>query len=187
MAPPQRIPDETREQIADHIRAHAGTAQGSVRAIANRWGIAKASVGRIADDYGLADAWTDGADRTAAATTARRTYLAHQRGLLQEDYLDAAADLLTRLHDNVVHLNVVKDGGEWGGESVEQTELPPGPAEWRSTMSAIAAANRAAVELAKLDNDDSTTSATVSLLDQFAADLQADRDDRGKAAEPAPE
>lgn len=184
MPPPPRIPDDIREQIADHIRAHAGTPEGTVRAIANRWGIAKASVGRIADDYGLADAWTKGADRTEAATTARRVYLAAQRAHLQEDYLDAAASLLDRLYDDVTHLHVVKTGFD---ESIERTVLPAGPQDWRSTMSAIAAANRSAVDLAKLDNDDSATNATVSLLDQFAADLQADRDDREKAPAPAAE
>jgi len=182
--PPPRIPDEVREEIADYIRAHAGTPQGSVRAIAERWGIAKSSVGRIADLHGLTDAWTEGADRTEAATTARRVYLAAQRALLQEDYLDAASDLLTRLHDPVTHLHVVKTGFD---ESIEHTVLPSGPQEWRSTMSAVAAANRAAVELAKLDNDDSATNATVSLLDQFAADLQADRARREEAPEPAAE
>jgi hypothetical protein len=173
--PPPRIPDDIRADIADYIRAHAGTPQGTFRAISAHFGVAKSSIGVVADEYGLTDAWTEAAQRTDAATSARRTYLAAQRALLQEDYLDAAADLLTRLHDDVTYLHVVKTGFD---ESIERTVLPPGPAEWRSTMSAVAAANRAAVELAKLDNDDSATTATVSLLDQFAADLQADRAQR---------
>ena len=190
MTPPPRIPDEVREEIAAYIREHAGTPKGTVRAIANRWGIAKSSVGRIADLPNLSDAWTEGVAQTAAATAARSAYVARQRAALQEDLLDTAADLIDRLHDNVVHLNVVKCLADSPGdddrppspftptvEIVEQTVLPSGPAEWRQTMTAVQSAVSQAVALAKLDNDTSTTNSVTGLLDQFAADLARDLGD----------
>jgi hypothetical protein len=200
VTPPQRIPDHTREEIADYIRAHAGTPEGTVRAIANRWGIAKSSVGRIADLHDLTDAWADGVAQTQAATAARSAYIARQRATLQEDLLDTAADLLDRLHDNVVHLNVVKclassDQDDERPPSpftptieiVEQTVLPAGPAEWRQTMNAVQAAVAQAVSLAKLDNDTSTTASVTGLLDQFAADLARDLGDEEEEPPPSGE
>ncbi|SER95464.1 hypothetical protein SAMN05216188_11866 [Lentzea xinjiangensis] len=165
--PQNRTPDHIRAEVADYIRAHAGTPEGSVRAIARRFGIGKTTVGVIADEHGLGDAWLEGAEQTAAATEARRVHLGRQRALLQEDLLDSAADLVDRIHDEVVHLNVVKDGGEDGGEHVEHTVLPPGPADYRAMSAAIATFSKAAVDLAKLDNDTSRTDASVGLLDRF--------------------
>lgn len=165
--PQNRTPDHIRAEVADYIRAHAGTPEGSVRAIARQFGIGKATVGVIADEHDLGDAWAEGAARTANATETRRQHVARQRALLQEDLLDGAADLFERLHDQVVHLNVVKRDGEMAGEYVEQTELPPGPGDYRAMSGAIATLTKAAVDLAKLDNDTSRTDASVGLLDKF--------------------
>jgi hypothetical protein len=185
---PPRTPRDVRDAVADDIRtlALAGDPAGSVRAIAHRHNISKATVGVIADEYELSHAWSEGAAQTTAATEARRTYIAAQRARLQEDLLDGAADLLERMQDDIVHLNVVKNMGENAGESVEQTELPPGPGDYRSMAAAITSFTKAAVELAKLDNDNTSTASTVSLLDQFALDLQADRDKREQAGGDAP-
>lgn len=187
MPNPPRTADHIREAVAEDIIALAGTPEGSVRAIAHKHRIGKTTVGRIADEYGLADAWAENTSQTEQATATRRAHIARQRALLQEDLLDAAADLVNRLHQEVIHLNVVKRDGENAGEYVEQTELAPGPAEWRSTMAAISAATRSAVDLAKLDNDTSRTDATVGLLDQFAADLARDlgNEEDPPASEPA--
>ncbi|WP_041836646.1 hypothetical protein [Actinosynnema mirum] len=193
---PPRYPDGFRDQVAEYIRAHAGSPEGTFRAISVKFGISKALVGVIADEIGLADAWTDGVARTADATTARRTYLAAQRALLQEDLLDTAADLTSRLHDDVTHLHVVKtipegidaDPDEDGGfgflaaERVEHTILPPGPAEWRSTMTAIAAATRAAIDLAKLDQGQDATGQATGMLEQFENSLRAARAERERLA-----
>lgn len=176
---PQRIPDETRAEVAEWIRAHAGTPDGTVRAIAARFTIGKATVGKIADEYGLTDAWKNGTEQTQAATAARQAYVAQQRAALQEDLLDTAADLLERLHDRVTHLHVVKSGFD---ESVEHTVLPSGPGDWRQTMGAVASATKEAVALAKLDNENTTTQQITGLLDAFQADLAEDRAAREEAA-----
>ena len=182
-----RIPDDVREKVIADIRelTLAGDPEGSVRAIARRRGISKSSVGRLADDAGLGNAWAEGASRTAQATESRLTYVRDQRALLQEDLLDKSSDLLERFQDEVVHLNVVKcvpedisDGGDGGGylavERVEHTKLPPGPQDLRAMASAVAQLTKAAVDLAKLDNDTSRTDSVTGLLDQFAADLARD-------------
>ncbi len=183
---PQRIPDETRAEVAEWIRAHAGTPDGTVRAIAARFHIGKATVGKIADEHGLTDAWKNGTQQTEAATAARNAYVAQQRAALQEDLLDTAADLLERLHDHVIHLNVVKDSGEMAGEHVEHTELPSGPGDWRQTMAAVSSATKEAVALAKLDNENTTTQQVTGLLDAFMEDLATDRAAREEAAEQEP-
>ncbi len=175
MTPPPRLSDHLRAQVADDIRAHAGTPEGTVRALATKYGISKASVGRIADLNDLSDAWSSATHRTEAATAARSAYIARQRASLQEDLLDTAAGLLDRLHDNVIHLNVVKSEGMGAGEYVEHTALPAGPGEWRQTMNAVQAAVAQAVALAKLDNDTTTTDKIGGLLDQFMDDLATER------------
>ncbi|GLZ34876.1 hypothetical protein Lesp02_70630 [Lentzea sp. NBRC 105346] len=178
------MPDDQRAEVADYIRAHAGTPDGTVRAIAARFGCSKTTVGRIADQHGLSDAWSEATDRTAAATAARAAYVAAQRAALQEDLLDTAADLLDRLHDRVTHLNVVKAPGEFAGEYVEKTELPSGPGDWRQTMQAVQLASSQAVALAKLDNENTTTASVTGLLDAFMEDLQADREAREPGEQP---
>ncbi len=163
--PQNRTPDDVRAEVADYIRAHAGTPEGSVRAIARKFGTSKTTVGVIADQYGLSEAWAEGAAQTANATETRRQHVARQRALLQEDLLDKAADLMDRMDDRVVHLNVVRVGENM--EDVEQTELPPGPGDYRAMAGAITSLTKTAVDLAKLDNDTSRTDASVGLLDKF--------------------
>jgi hypothetical protein len=172
---PPRFSDETRAEVAEWIRQHAGTPEGSVRAIAARFGMGKATVGKIADEFGLTDAWKNGTEQTQAATAARNAYVAQQRAALQEDLLDTAADLLERLHDQVIHLNVVRAAGENAGEYVDETTLPAGPPDWRQTMQAVSFATKEAVALAKLDNENTTTQQVTGLLDAFQEDLAADR------------
>lgn len=196
---PPRTPDHIREAVADDIRAYAGKdPRGSVRAIALRHGISKTTVGRIADEHDLASAWDENTSQTAQATETRRAYIARQRALAQEDLWDRVGTLLDRFDDEVTHLNVVKciphdigdeDGGEGllAVERVEHTVLPPGPQEWRSTSTAIAALSRAAIDIAKLDNDTSATNSTVGLLDQFADDLKAERAAREARSPSEPE
>lgn len=170
--PQNRTPDHIRAEVADYIRAHAGTREGSVRAIARHFGISKTTVGVIADEHDLSDAWTAGAERTANATATRRTHVAWQRALMQEDLLDKAADLMDRIDDQVVHLNVVRVGENM--EEVEQTTLPPGPSDYRAMAGAIATFTKASVELAKLDNDTSRTEASLGLLAEFRQALADD-------------
>jgi hypothetical protein len=182
---PPRTPDHIREQVIADIRelTLAGDPEGSVRAIARRYNIGKTTVGRIADEANLGDAWAQGTAQTAQATESRRAYIAAQRARMQEDLLDGAADLLERMQDRVVHLNVVKcipqaiddePDGLLAIERVEHTELPPGPADYRAMAAAVTSFTKAAVELAKLDNDTSRTDSVTGLLDQFAADLARD-------------
>jgi hypothetical protein len=71
------------------------------------------------------------------------------------------------------------DDGEEGGvmlgvEKVEHTVLPPGPGDYRAMAAAITTFSKAAVEIAKLDNDTSRTDAAVGLLDGFWAALEND-------------
>lgn len=180
--PANRLPDELRAEIADYIRAHAGTPQGSHRAISRHFGIAKATVGVIADENDLGDAWAAGVDKTQAATDARKTHLQSQRSLSQEDLLDLVADLSTRFHDEVTHLNVVKLGGEDSGEIVEKTVLPAGPADWRATAGAIAALTKAHLDLARHDKSDEGTGQAIGLLDRFEKGLRVAREARERAA-----
>lgn len=179
-------PDEVVRAVVEDIRAHAGTPEGSVRAIARRHGVSKSTVGRIADDHGLGDKWADGTAQTQQATETRMAHVRRQRALMQEDLLDKASILLDRVDDPVTHLNVVKCAPMVGDsedepdpfiqtERVEQTVLPPGPGDYRAMAAAITSFTKAAVELAKLDVDTSATNSTVGLLDQFAADLAAER------------
>lgn len=185
MPPPQRYDDGVRAEVADYIREHAGTREGTVRAVAARFQMGKATVGKIADEFGLSDAWKAGTEKTEAATAARQAYVAQQRAALQEDLLDTAADLLERLYDNVVHLNTVRLEGENAGDVVERTILPSGPSDWRQTMAAVSSATKEAVALAKLDNENTTTQQVAGLLDAFMEDLAADRAAR-EAEEPPP-
>lgn len=193
--PQNRTPDDVRDEVAAHIRAHAGTPAGTYRAIQLRFGIGKATIGVIADEYGLADAWEKGVEQTQAATKARKTYLERQRSLAQEDLIDLVADLTTRFHDDVVHLNVIKlapedyesDEDNGGGpfitlERVEKTVLPPGPAEWRATAGAIASLAKAHLELARHDKADEGTGQAIGLLDRFEAGLREAREARQRAA-----
>lgn len=177
MPNPPRTPDHIRDAVVDDIRAYTltGHPDGSVRSIARRHGISKTTVGRIADDVGLGDAWAEGTAQTAQATDTRMAHVRRQRALMQEDLLDKASDLVDRMDNDVIHLNVVKLSGEDGGEIVEQTTLPPGPGDYRAMAAAVTSMTRAAAELAKLDNDTTATNSTVGLLDQFAADLAAER------------
>lgn len=182
--PQNRYPDELRAEIADYIRAHAGTPEGSIRAIARHFEISKTTVGVIADEYDLRDAWTEGAEKTANATSTRRTHVAAQRALMQEDLLDKAADLMDRIDDRVTHLNVVRVGENM--EEVERTELPPGPGDYRAMAGAIATLTRASVELAKLDNDTSRTDASLGLLAEFRQALTDDPELADDEEGPAP-
>lgn len=185
--PQNRTPERVREAVADYIRVHAGTPEGSFRAIQRKFHLGKSTIGIIADEYGLGDAWAEGAEKTAAATEARRVHVARQRALLQEDLLDKAADLMERMHDDVTHLNVVKRDGEMAGEYVEQTDLPPGPGDFRAMAGAIGVFTKAAVDLAKLDNDTSRTEASVGLLDEFFKALHDDPELADEEPPPASE
>lgn len=189
--PQNRTPDDVRAEVAAYIEAHAGTPAGSVRAIARKFGLGKATIGVIADDYGLGDAWAKGAERTQAATDTRKVHLQHQRSLIQEDLLDQVAELSTRFHDDVVHLHVIevapedRDVDEETGflklERVEKTVLPPGPAEWRATAGAIASLTRAALDIARHDKGDEGTGQAIGLLDRFEKGLREAREARERA------
>lgn len=189
--PQNRYPDELREAIADDIRTLAGTPAGSIRALANKYGVGKATVGVIAEEHGLSDAWAKGADRTQAATNARNTYLQHQRALIQLDLADQVADLLTRFHDDVTHLNVIEvapedrevdeETGFLKLERVEKTVLPPGPGEWRATSGAISSLTRAMLDIARHDKGDDGTGQAKGLLHRFEAGLREAREARERA------
>lgn len=173
---------EQRTAIADDIRETAGTPDGSYRQIAKRHGCAVATVQAVAKEHGLEDAWQTGQAKTAAATTVKVTNAAAKRVQLQTDLLDDAQKLRAKLFGEVVHLNVVKNGGDYAGESVEQTALPAGPREWRDTMSAIGIASSKSVELARLEAEQAGEGQASGLLEQFEKSLRAARQQRDQAA-----
>ncbi|MBP2331245.1 transposase-like protein [Kibdelosporangium banguiense] len=175
-----RLSDELKAAIAEDIRATAGTPEGSYRKIAGRHGVGLASVQKVAQQNGLADAWQNGQQQTAAATSVKQTNAAERRAQLQLDLLGDAQELRGRLFGYVTHLHVVKNMGENAGESVEHTELPSGPREWRDTMSAIGIASSKSVELARLEAEQAGTGQASGLLEQFFQSLERDRAERDK-------
>jgi transposase-like protein len=188
---PPRYPDDLRLAIAADIEALAGTPEGSVRAIARRHGVSKSLVGVIADEFGLTGRWAQGAQQTDEATKTRMTHVAAQRALAQEDIWDRFAELATQFHDEVTHLNVVKcvpeaiDDEDMNGflavERVERTTLPPGPADYRSMSTALAALTRAALDIARHDKGDEGTGQAIGLLDRFERGLREAREARERA------
>lgn len=179
-APP--LTQAQREAIAADIRDTAGTADGSVRRIAARNQVAMGSVRRVAVEYGLGAAWRTGSYQTEAATVAKSQHLAERRAQLQADLLDDIEELRERLFGDVIHLNVVKDGGPMAGEHVEQTVLPGGADHWQRTMSAITGAAGRSIELARMEMETTGTGAA-GLLDQFEVALRGARADREQVAE----
>jgi hypothetical protein len=174
----KRIPDAKRAEIAEDIRQTAGTPEGSYRALSKRHGCAVATIQKIAREHDLGDAWQEGQAQTAAATSVKQTNAAALRAALQVDLLDDAQWLRSKLRGNVIHLNVVKNSGDYAGESVEQTELPAGPRDWRDTMGAIGVASSKSVELSRLEAEQAGTGAAGALIDQFLGALMTDRTQR---------
>lgn len=176
-----RLTDEQKAAIAEDIRRTAGTPEGSYRKIAKRNEVGVATVQKIAKDNGLADAWQAGQQQTAAATSVRLTNVAARRTELEARLVEQAHDLLDRIHDDVTHLNVVKNMGENAGESVELTVLPPGPRDWKDTMSAVGTASTKSVEIAKHNADQANTGQATSLLRDFMDGIRKRRAERDKA------
>lgn len=171
-----------RKAIADDIRQTAGTPEGSYRQIAKRHDCALGTIQNIAREYGLTDAWQEGQQQTAAATSVKQSNAAERRAALQLDLLDDAQKLRAKLFGDVVHLNVVKAEGPMAGEYVQETALPAGPREWRDTMSAIGIASSKSVELARLEAEQAGTGQASGLLDQFMESLRAARAAREQQA-----
>ena len=178
----RQIPDAKRAEIADDIRATAGTPEGSYRKIAARHDVSNATVQKIADEHNLRDRWQAGQQQTAAATSVKQTNAAALRAALQVDLLDDAQWLRSKLRGQVVHLNVVKAEGEQAGEYVEQTVLPAGPRDWRDTMGAIGVASSKSVELSRLEAEQAGEGAASGLLEQFEKSLREARVRREQAA-----
>lgn len=175
-----RLSDEQKAAIADDIRTTAGTPEGSYRKIAKRHGVGLATVQKVAKDNGLADAWQAGHEQTKAATEVKTANAAAQRAQLQVDLLDDAQQLRGKLWGNVRHLHVVKNAGEFAGESVEHTIVPTGPRDWRDIMNAIGIASSKSVELARLEAEQAGTGQASGLLEQFFQSLERDRVERDK-------
>jgi hypothetical protein len=140
-----------RKAIADDIRATAGTPEGSYRQIAKRHDCALGTIQNIAKEYGLTDAWQEGQQQTAAATSVKQSNAADRRAALQLEFLDDVAKLRSKLFGEVVHLNVVKNEGPMAGERVKETYLRAGPRDWRDTANAIAALTGKSIDLARLE------------------------------------
>ncbi|HEU5475691.1 MAG TPA: hypothetical protein VFV67_34050 [Actinophytocola sp.] len=174
--------DELRAAVAADIEATAGTPDGSYRKIAGRHSCSVATVQKVAEQAGLKDAWQAGRAQTAAATEVTRTSAAAKRAQLQLDLLDDAQALRKKLFGDVVHLNVVKEGGQFAGESVEETVLPAGPRDWRDTMSAIGVATSKAVELARLEAEQAGTGQVSGLLEALEIGLRDARHRREQQA-----
>lgn len=172
--PPRELTPDQRAAVVEDIRANAGTADGSVRIIAARHQLSMRGVRIVAEQNGLADAWSSGAARTAAATAVNIITNAELRADIERGLLEDVQELRDRLLAEVTHLHVVKDqpeGDGWGGEHVEHTTLPAGPAEWRATMSAIGTAMTAANNIARLTAESAVSGQATGLLDAFATEL----------------
>jgi transposase-like protein len=173
---------EQRAAIAKDIADTAGTPEGSYRKIAARHGCALGTVQKIAQEHQLGDRWQEGQAQTAAATSVKQSNAAAKRAELENDLLDDAQWLRSKLRGNVVHLNVVKRDGPMAGEYVEETVLPAGPRDWRDTMGAIGVASSKSVELARLAAEQAGTGRASGLLEQFFESLEADRRERQEQA-----
>lgn len=171
---PSQLTDEQRAAVVADIETTAGTANGSVRKIAARHDMSMCGLRTVAAQAGLADAWSSGAARTAAATVGNVVTNAQLRANLERDLLEDAEELRQKLFADVTHLHVVKDG-PYEGEHVAQTTLPAGPAEWRATMSAIGTAISQANAIARLTNESAAGGQATGLLGQFVDALVADR------------
>ena len=99
-----------------------------------------------------------------------------------DDLLEDAQWLRSKLRGNVIHLNVVKNAGDYSGESVEQTELAAGSREWRDTMGTIGVTSSKSVELARLEAEQAGAGEVTGLLEQLMQSLHADRAVRDQQA-----
>lgn len=176
----RKFTPEQRAAIAEDIRQTAGTPDGSYRAIAKRHDCALGTIQNIAREFELTDAWQEGQQQTAAATSVRQSNAAERRSQLQVELLDDIAELRSRLFGEVTHLHVVKLAGPMAGEDVEQTALPAGPRDWDSTMRAIGVAAARMLDIARFEAEQAGTTQSAGLLEQFMQSLRAKREQRDR-------
>lgn len=154
----KRIPDETREQIADAIRAG-----GTCRGIAHRFDVSPDTVRKIAEKAGIVDPFSRA--QTQAATAAKVVDLAARRAALAEKLLDLADHISERATGRYEIILATKDDvyHEWLVE-------PPLP-DTRQALTAVGVAIDKHIALVRFDTKDAGNAQAHSLAERLIAHL----------------